>query len=381
MQHLMRSSARQKIFGAALAMSLAGALALGSGTSLASVHPSTTPKLIIGVVHVGSIKDAGYNEAGQAGINYLEAHMKGVKVIMDQEVAEGSQAQYVMQSMINQGAKLIFPMDFGYQSTAYALAQSNPKVDFEQPGGYMTASNFGDYWGASDDVNYALGAAAAKMSKTGKIGFVGAQAIPTILCAAIAFHLGAQSVNPKITTTVIWTGQWVDPTAEAAAVNTLHADGVDVVGDLVDSPITIIKTAGHDHMMVVGYHSASGEQYAKNYWLSSVAFNWGPMFVQMATAVEKGTWSKSVFADTIYVPAAKSGTAYMAPFGPKVTSAAKKAAETAWALFTSGKWENPFKGPIYSQNGTLEVPSGQYLSDEAQNNVNWLAKGMIGSPS
>lgn len=378
MKQPMHAGVRRRVLAAALALSVLGSMGLVAGTT--GAQASTATKLTIGVVHVGSITDAGYNQAEQQGIAYLEAHMKGVKVLMSQNVSEGSQAQYVMQSDINKGAKLIFPMDFGYMYTAYALAGSNPKVDFEQPGGYLTSANFGDYWAASDDVNYALGAAAAKMSKTGKIGFIGAEAIPTILCAAIAFHLGAQSVNPNITTTVIWTGQWVDPTAEAAAVNTLHSDGVDVVGDLVDSPITVIKTAQADHMFVIGYHSGQGASYAPTYWLSSVAFSWGRMFVSMATAVENGTWAKT-YGNKDYIAPINSGAVYMAPWGPKVTAAAKNAADAALKKFTSNSWMNPFKGPIYSQNGTLEVPAGKYLSDSAQNYVNWLAKGMIGSAS
>lgn len=372
-------------FGAALALSMAAALSLGTGASLASVRHSS-PKLIIGVIHIGSTKDAGYNQAQQAGISYLQSHMKGVKVLMANEIPETSEVTTVMQNMINQGAKLIFPMDFGYQSFAYALAQSNPKVDFEQPGGYLVSSNFGDYWANSDDVNYAAGVAAAKMSKTGKIGFIGAMPIPTILCSAIAFHLGAESVNPKITTTVIWTNAWSDPVKEAAAVNTLHADHVDVVGTLVDSPITIITTAGKDHMFVVAYHSATGEKYAPNAWLSAVAFNWGPLFVSMAEAVENGTWGKSVY-DSNYVPPVQASlgglkkveTAYLAPFGPKVTTGAKMAANAAMNLFIQNKLVNPYKGPIYDQHGVLRVAKGQYLTQAEQQNVDWLAKGMIGS--
>jgi basic membrane lipoprotein Med (substrate-binding protein (PBP1-ABC) superfamily) len=376
-QHV--KSFRLAAVGVSVSLGLAAVLvSAGTTTSLAS-QARTTPKLIIGVLHPASTKDAGYNQAQEAGITYLESHMAGIKVLEAQNIEGAPQDTYAMKSMINKGAKLIFPMAFNYQSDAYAVAHSNPKIVFEQPGGYLTASNFGDYWAASDDVNYALGVAAAKMSKTGKLGFIGAQSIPTVICAAIAFHLGARSVNPKITTTVIFTGNWVDPVAEATAVNTLHSDRVDVVADLVDSPITIIKTAGKDHMFVVGYHSATGEKYAVNWWLSAVAFNWGPMLVNMAKAVENGTWKKSAYHSN-YVAPVQSLTAYMGPFGPKVTTAAKNAAIASFKLYTSGKRLNPFKGPIYNQSGKLVVAAGKYLSNAQQQSVYWFARGMIGKP-
>ncbi len=377
----IESGLRWKIVGTGLALTLGASVGFSGATVAAAPR---TPKLIIGVIHVGSTKDAGYNQAEQAGISYLQSHMTGVKVIMAQEVSEGTQVNNVMKSMISQGAKLIFPMDFGYQSTAYALAAAHKNVVFEQPGGYMVASNFGDYWGNSDDINYTLGVAAAKMSKSHKIGFVGAMPIPTILCSAIAFHLGAQSVSKSITTRVIWTDSWSDPAKEAAAVNTLHAAGVDVVATLVDSPITVVKTAAKDKMWVIGYHSTAGQSYATsaglNWWLSSVAFNWGPMFVSMAKDVENGTWGKSAY-DSIYIAPISSGVAYMAPFGPRVLTVAKNAAIAALKLFTSRPpaLVNPYKGPIYDQNNVLKVKAGQYLSQSDQNYVNWLAKGMIGS--
>src|SRR5581483_3700822 len=150
-------------------------------------HASGT--LIVGGIHVGSVKDAGYNEAQHDGLVYLEKHLAGIKLIEASNVPEGPQVETVMQNMIAQGAELIFPQSFGYQDFALNVAAKNPSVVFEHPAGYKSAPNFGTYWAASTPINYALGAAAAMVSKTGKIGFVGAIPIPTIIATADAFHL------------------------------------------------------------------------------------------------------------------------------------------------------------------------------------------------
>jgi len=372
---------RHAVLGVGVSLAMMASFAIvGSGTSSASQAPSSSYKLTIGVLHVGSIYDAGYNEAQQAGITYLEAHMTGVRVLMAQEVPETNVVTDDMQTMINEGAKLIFPMDFGYQAFAYPLSQSNPTVVFEQPGGYLVGKNFGDYWANSDDVDYALGAAAAKMVTNGKLGFIGSLPIASIICSAIAFHLGAQSVNKAITTRVIWTDSWSNPAAETAAVTTLHSDGVKVIGTLLDSPVAVLKQAAKYHMLVVAYQSAVGESVAPSAWLSSDAFNWGPMFVKMAKAVEAGTWGTSVY-DSNYVAPVGTLTAYMAPWGPKVTKAAEKVGNSSFKLFVNGKLLNPYKGPIYNQAGVLEVPAGQYLTQTEQASVTWLAKGMIGTTS
>ena len=93
--------------------------------------------------------------------------------------------------MITQGAKLIFPQSFGYQDVTLNVAAKDRDVMFEHPAGYKSAPNFGTYWAASSPINYALGAAAAMVSKHGKLGFVGSIPIPVIIASADAFQLGA----------------------------------------------------------------------------------------------------------------------------------------------------------------------------------------------
>ncbi len=355
-------------FGVAVFAAIA-LLAASGGTS------ATSPTLIVGGIHVGSVKDAGYNQAQHDGLMYLKAHVPGVKVIEAENIPEGPGVQTVMQQMINQGAKLIFPQSFGYQDFALNVAAKNPTVMFEHPAGYKYAKNFGTYWAASDQVNYALGMAAAKVSKTGKLGFIGAMPIPQVIASADAFQLGALSVNPKVTTTVIFNGTWSDPAKEAAATNTLADKGVDVVACLVDSPITIVKTAEQRHIFAIGYHSAAAAKFAPNYWLSGVAFKWGPMFVNMAKSVMNGTWK----AQNQIAPAS-SGVAYMAPFGKNVPTAAKSAATKMLNQFMSGERTSAYTGPVYDQSGKLRIKAGVTPNANFVNTITWFVRGMIGKP-
>ena len=355
---------------AAVAALLALLTALVASTAGGS---SRSSELIVGGIHVGSVTDAGYNQAQHDGLVYLQKHVSGIKLIEASNVPEGPQVETTMQNMISQGAKLIFPQSFGYQDFALNVAAKNPDVMFEHPAGYKYAPNFGTYWAASTPINYALGVAAAKMSKTGKLGFVGAIPIPTIIATADAFQLGALSVNPKIKTVVIFTGSWSDPAKEAAAVNTLANQHVDVVAGLVDSPITYVKTAESRHMWAIGYHSKAAQKYAPKYWLSGVDFNWGPMFVQMAQQVMSGEWKAQSFIAPVKMRIAKP-----APFGPRVPLAAKSVALKIVNNFAIGKQTSPFKGPVYDQNGKLRVKKGVQPAASFEQNINWLAKGMIG---
>lgn len=357
------------IIVAAIVTLAAAALAGAAGSSTRAA-----PILIVGGIHVGSVTDAGYNQAQHDGLVYLKQHMPGVKLIEASNVPEGPQVETTIQVMINQGARLIFPQSFGYQDFALTMANKNPDVAFEHPAGYKYAENFGTYWAASTPINYALGVAAAKLSKTGTIGFVGAIPIPTIIATADAFHLGAQSVNPNIKTVVIFTGSWSDPAKEAAAVNTMANEHADVVGGLVDSPVTIVKTAEQRHVFAIGYHSAAAQRYAPKYWVSGVDFNWGPMFVQMAKQVRSGEWKAQN-----WVAPVSMGIARLAPFGPNVPATVRTAAKSVVHQFATGTLKSAFKGPVYNQAGKLMVKTGVQPSASFEQNVNWLAKGMVGS--
>src|SRR5581483_1672353 len=193
------------------------------------------------------------------------------------------------------------------------------------------------------------------------------------IATADAFHLGARSVNPNIKTVVIFTGSWSDPAKEAAAVNTLANQKVDVVGTLVDSPITVVKTAEQRHIFAVGYHSAAAAKYAPHYSLSGVDFKWGPMFVQMVKEYMAGEWKAQSWIAPVSMNVAR-----LAPFGPKVTLAAKKVAGSAVGRFATGKQTSAFKGPVYDQSGKLRVEPGAQPPASFEQGVTWLVKGMTG---
>jgi basic membrane lipoprotein Med (substrate-binding protein (PBP1-ABC) superfamily) len=362
----------------AVVVVLVTAVLVLTATIVATASPSKksghAATLIVGGIHLGSVKDAGYNQAQHDGLVYMQKHVPGVKLIEASNIPESPQVETVEQNMINQGAKLIFPQSFGYQDFTLDVAAKNSGVKFEHPAGFKSASNFGTYWAASSPINYALGAAAAMVSKHGKLGFVGSIPIPVIIASADAFQLGALSVNPKIKTYVVFNGSFSDPGKEAADVNTFANKGVDVVAGLVDSPITYVKTAESRHIYAIGYHSKAAQKYAPKYWVSGVDFNWGRMFVQMAKQVKAGTWKARN-----WIAPVSMGVAKLAPFGPKVPAKAKARAFKIVRMFATGRQTSAFKGPVYDQSGTLRVKKGVQPPQSFEQGVTWLARGMIGT--
>ena len=366
----------------AFALVLVAALVLaacGSTSSNTNTNTNTTPRLIVGAIHVGSIKDAGYNEAEHDGLVYMTQHVQGVKLLEAENVPEAPGVEQTIQTMIGQGATLIFPQSYGYQDYAINVAQKNPSVFFEHPAGYKQAStgNFSTYWGASDSYSYTMGVAAGLMTKNNKLGFISGFAIPQIIDSINAFHLGAQSVNKNVETYVVFNNAWSDPAKEATATNSLIDRGVDVVTGIVDSPITFVKTAESRGAMSIGYHSAAVQSFAPNGWIGGIDFQFGPYFTKVAESVINHTYQAQN-----YIAPLDSGMVQLAPFGKNVPASVKTEVQNVAGGFLSGAMKTAFVGPIYDQSGKLQIPAGKTAYDVDPNfinDVNWCAQGIVGS--
>ena len=223
-----------------------------SGGTPASNTSSTSPAsgdgIAVGFIYVGPKDDYGYNQAHADGAAAVRK-MDGVKVMEEERVAETADVQKSMESMIQlDGAKLIFPTSFGYfDPHVLVMAKKYPDVMFLHCGGLwnekLHPKNVGSYFGYIDECQYLSGIVAGYTTKSKKLGFVAAKPIPQVRRNINAFELGARSVDPKITCTVIFTGDWSMPVKEAEATNSLIDQGVDVVTCHVDSPKVVVENA------------------------------------------------------------------------------------------------------------------------------------------
>ena len=149
---------------------LAGlALALGLGFPEGA---QAQAKLKVGIIHIGSMTDGGYNQAHAEGIAIMKKNLPEVEVIEVENVPETADAERVMESMIKQGAKLIFAASFGYLDPALRVAKKYPEVKFVHPAGYKRAPNLTTYWASTPEAFYLMGIAAGRTTKTNKMGFV-----------------------------------------------------------------------------------------------------------------------------------------------------------------------------------------------------------------
>ena len=330
------------------------------------------PKLVVGALHVGSIKDAGYNQASHDGLEQLKKNVPGLTLLEAENVPESADAERVMEQMINKGATIIIAQSFGFQDPALNVAAKYPKVTFLHASGFKLAPNFGTFWGNNFEAMYLAGIAAGAATKSGKLGFITAFPIPNILASINAFELGAKTQNPKVTTTVTYNNAWVDPVKEAAAVNALADAGVDVVTMITDSPITIVKTAEARGIKAIGFHSDALAAFAPKGWLTGVAYTWGDLYTKLVKEVVAGTWKSGHVRGGI-----ESGYLKLAAFGPSVTAETKAKIAKAQADIVAGKLAI-FAGPLKDNAGNVVIPEGKAGGIELLDTTKWLVEGVIG---
>lgn len=366
------------LLGAALGCSKTSKPDSGSGTAATPVKEASKD-LTIGFVYVGAKDDYGYNQAHAEGAKALKS-LPGVKLREEENVPETVAVQKTLESMINlDGAKLLFPTSFGYfDPHILKLAEKYPEITFLHCGGLYTEGkhpkNAGSYFGYIDEAEYVSGIVAGLTTKTNRLGFIAAKAIPQVLRNINAFTLGARSVNPKVTTSVVFTGDWSLPVKEAEAANSLVDQGVDVLTAHVDSPKVVIESAERRGVYSTGYHASQAKLAPKGY-LTGAEWNWEKVYTEYVNNIKKGVkWQHLVRGGF------KEGYVRMSAYGPAVSAEAKAKADAAKAGLTAGTLVI-FKGPLKDNAGKELLKDGvaQTQTNIELEKMAYLVEGVRGS--
>ncbi|RZL87073.1 MAG: BMP family ABC transporter substrate-binding protein [Variovorax sp.] len=353
---------------------LASATTLGGWSALAQAQKPLT----VGVIYVGPRDDYGYNQAHALAAAELKK-MPGLKLVEEENVPETAAVQKTMTGMISQdGAKLLFPTSFGYfDPHILAVAPKNPDVRFSHCGGLWTEKNpknAGSFFGYIDECQYLNGVIAGHMTKSNKIAFVAAKPIPQVLRNINAFTMGARSVKPNITCSVIFTGDWSMAVKEAEATNSLADQGCDVFTMHVDGPKVVVETAAKRGKMVCGYH-ASQAKLAPSAYLTGAEWNWLTAYKTAVEAAQSGKPHPNFLRGGL-----KEGYVKMSAYGPMVSDPAKKNADDIKAKMLAGTFDI-FQGGLKDNKGVVVIPAGKALkqTDLELEKMNYLVEGVVGS--
>ena len=343
------------------------AAVIAVGASL--VGASAADKLKVGFIYLGPVGDLGWTyQHDVARQAMVKEFGDKVETTFLENVSEGPDSERSIEQLARAGNKLIFTTSFGYMEPTLKVAKKYPKIHFEHATGYKRADNVSTYSGRFYEGRYIQGIIAAKMSKSGVLGYIGSFPIPEVVSGINATILGAQTINPNIKVKIIWANSWFDPGKEADAAKALLDQCADVIMQHTDSPAAM-QIASERGKLAFGQDSEM-IKFGPKSQLTSIMDNWGPYYIERVKAELDGTWKSEDFWGGL-----KTKIVTMAPY-TNMPDDVKKLAMDTEAAITDGKLF-PFKCPVIGQDGKeVECKGGTHLDDGQVLGMNFYVKGI-----
>ena len=318
--------------------------------------------LRVGFIYAGTSGDYGFTYAQNRGRLTLMEKL-GVQTMAMENVPEDERSMKEMQSLIDNGCKVIFICSLGFMDYTVKMAEKHPDVYFFHCAGYKTLPNLSTYFGRMYQIRYMSGIVAGMRTKTNKIGYIAAFPVPEVIRGANAFALGVKSVNPNAKIYLKWSNAWANLSQERALALDLLDEGCDVLAQHQDtvSPQIAAQDRG---AWSIGYNSPMGA-FAQNAYLTGALWNWGPYMIAQIQRIADGTWKSSQYwggmeDDVIRLDAL---TKNVAPGTPEAVEEARRRILRGFDVF---------EGAIHDNAGRLRVPEGRTLSDEEKLTMDWF---------
>lgn len=257
----------------------------------------------IAIVTPEQATDFGWNQQGVAGAQAAadKFHLKLIK-------AEGlgyGDIRPTLRELADEGAGLIIAHASGYNTAAVEIgAEKHVPVAITDRPDLRKAGMVADYTLSGHEGAYLAGRLAAMTTKTGTLGIVVSAEVPDWNTQSAGFVQGARAVNPdiKIRYAVIGPAAYSDAAGARRVTASVISSGADVIfgqGDgasfgMIQAVETVKPPAGADKVWfidVVGDKSSLD----KGHLLSSVVWNFAPVFETMVADLKAGDFGTKAF--------------------------------------------------------------------------------------
>lgn len=225
---------KKKLF-AVMAMFLALFGISGCGNSNEGSDACATNDLkIVFVTDIGGVHDESFNQGAWEGLQEVCSQLgAGAKYIetKSEDDFEGNlrKAAEEAQIVVTSGSSL--------EQGVGTVAQEFPDVNFvfidgqpkDKSGNVMELPNVYSFLFNEAQAGYLVGYIAAKLTKTGTIGFLGGLEIPAVQKFGWGYLQGAQAANPNVNVQYQYANSFTDATAGKNYTNTMISTGADII--------------------------------------------------------------------------------------------------------------------------------------------------------
>ena len=241
-----------------------------------SVITSATAKaapLKVGMVtDVGGVNDQSFNQSAWEGLKKTKNEL-GVKTSY-QESKQDADYPANLETLLDAKNDMIWGIGFKMADAILLAAKQNPKqkygiIDYSY--GNKTPKNVVGVMFKAEEGAFLAGYIAAKMSKTGTLGFIGGMSVPIIHSFQYGVMAGAKYANKKITILEQHAESFTDAAKGKAIANQMMGKGADVLfhaaGAVGDGVIEAVK---EKDKMAVGVDRDQNYMAPKNVITSSM---------------------------------------------------------------------------------------------------------------
>jgi basic membrane lipoprotein Med (substrate-binding protein (PBP1-ABC) superfamily) len=332
---------------------------------------SAAQLLKVGFALVSPAAEVGWTKQHTIGVGAIKQALGDrAEINIIDNVFQPQDAERVFRGFASSGHQLIYGTSFSHSVATARVAPQFPASAFDSCAGTKVLANLGAFEARYHEGTFLAGIAAAKVSKSGKLGFIGGFPIPDIVGPANAFLLGAQTVKPAITCSIIFMNSWSDPGKEKEATLALAAQGCDVVFAMTDSAVAV-QTAEQAGIWSVGYASDM-RKFGPTRQLTSVTLDWRDIYVQDAKDVLAGAWK----AQSRWL-GLKEGIVKMAPYADSLGGDLRAYLAKSEEAIKSAALQ-PYAGEIRDQAGAVKVRAGSVMGEAEVRSIGWLVAGMQG---
>jgi len=343
-------------------------------------------KLKVGFIYVGPIGDMGWTNAHDNARKIVEKTFPWVETVYQEAVPEAKVEGVIDRMIRRERCDIVFTTSFGFWEGTVAAAKKYPDKIFAHCSGFMRAPNLATYMADFYQVYYLNGLMAGALTKSNKIGYVGAFPIPEVKRHIDAFTIGVKEVNPKAEVNVRWISAWFDPAKAKEATNSLIDAGCDVFAFTEDSD-TVVQVAAENKFPVFGHYSPMYNS-APDYVVSGQLVHWELFYLDFLSKVYAGYYTSKNLENVDYWDLLKEGSVEVgAKFGMTVNPKWKSRLGSTYDLVMKriDQMKNPqmvfdpFTGPIYSRNGKMMVGRGERADYGHLLGIEYAVKGVVGA--
>jgi len=273
-------------------------------TEVVTVEPTATPSgpvepLRVAFLCTDVVDDRSWNQWIYGGLSRLQS--EGQINLTVSEQVDAPDYERIATEYAEEGYDLILGNTPEFQEASLAVAEKYPDLHFAVVGSWMFAPNHASLLIHQSEGGYVAGMLAASLTKTGKVGAVGAFQIPTQIATHEGFKMGVREVNPDVEVQEAWTGTWYDVSIGYEAGRAMIESGVDVILVSVSGPGFGAIEAAKDHgpdVMVIGAFVDMHELAPENV-VTSLVWDSYPSAKEMLDDIRAGTFEGKEYWGTI----------------------------------------------------------------------------------